>query len=193
MQHRVRAVITPVYLILSLMGLPATAMAQPNAATAPVDRLSFGVAYWDQDFVDPEFLFFDNSDIGPFDEALDLRAEYRWGTSLIEATEPYVAFKPFAGLEVTSDRTIFALGGIAADIPAGPLVITPSFGAGFLEEGVGKDMGSVVHGRTTLEIGYEFDNRMRLSAHYSHISNGGLTETNPGVNLIGAYLHVPLE
>jgi hypothetical protein len=122
---------------------------------------------------------------------VDFRADYRWGTSLIEATEPYVAFKPFAGLEVTTDGTVFGLGGLLADIPIGPFVFTPSFGAGLLEEGGGKDMGSIVHGRTTLEFGYEFENRTRFSVHYSHISNGGLTETNPGVNLIGAYLHIP--
>jgi len=169
------------------------AAADPDGASHPVDRLSLGVAYWDQDLVDPEVGFLDNSDLNDFDHAVDFRAEYRWGYSLIPATQPYVAFKPFAGLEVTTDGTVFGLGGVVADIPIGPIVFSPSFGAGLLEEGDGKDMGSVVHGRTTLELGYEFDNRWRISAHYSHISNGGLTETNPGVNLVGAYLHIPLN
>lgn len=169
------------------------AAADPDGASDPVDRLSLGVAYWDQDLVDPEVGFLDNSDLDNFDHAVDFRAEYRWGYSLIPATQPYVAFKPFAGLEVTTDGTVFGLGGVVADIPIGPFVFSPSFGAGLLEEGGGKDMGSIVHGRTTLELGYEFDNRWRISAHYSHISNGGLTETNPGVNLVGAYLHIPLS
>lgn len=177
--------------LLAGVTVSSTAAPAPDAASDPVDRISLGVAQWDQDVVDPEVGFFDNSDTGPFDQAVDIRAEYRWGYSLIPATQPYVAFKPFAGLEVTSDGTVFGLGGVLADIPVGPFVITPSFGAGLLEEGGGKDMGSIVHGRTTLEIGYEFANRWRISAHYSHISNGGLTETNPGVNLIGAYLHIP--
>jgi hypothetical protein len=177
-------------LIVVVAGGPA--VADPDGASDPVDRLSLGVAFWDQDLVDPEVGFLDNSDLDDFDHAADFRAEYRWGYSLIPATQPYVAFKPFAGLEVTTDGTVFGLGGVVADIPIGPVVFSPSFGAGLLEEGSGKDMGSVVHGRTTLELGYEFDNRWRISAHYSHISNGGLTETNPGVNLVGAYLHIPL-
>jgi hypothetical protein len=53
--------------------------------------------------------------------------------------------------------------------------------------------GSVVEFRSQLEVGYRFENEMRVSVAYSHISNANLSETNPGVDIISAYLHVPVN
>jgi lipid A 3-O-deacylase len=44
-----------------------------------------------------------------------------------------------------------------------------------------------------LELGYRFENQMRVSVAYSHISNANLSETNPGVDIISAYLHFPVD
>jgi lipid A 3-O-deacylase len=72
-------------------------------------------------------------------------------------------------------------------------VITPSIGAGLYSQGNGKDLGSLLEFRTQLEIGYKFENEMRVTVAYSHISNANLTDLNPGVDIISAYLHVPVR
>jgi hypothetical protein len=42
-------------------------------------------------------------------------------------------------------------------------------------------------------VGYRFENEMRVSVAYSHISNANLSETNPGVDIISAYFHTPVS
>jgi lipid A 3-O-deacylase len=154
--------------------------------------LSFGVGKYDQDWIDPGVGFLDLSD-DQTDEAIDFRLEYRFGTSLLPIIEPYVKLKPFVGLEATSDAAVYGLGGILFDIALGPVMVTPSIGVGLYHDGDGKDLGSAIEFRTQLEIGYRFENDMRVSVAYSHISNAGIGSTNPGANLLGLYFHTPVS
>jgi lipid A 3-O-deacylase len=165
--------------------------APPALADDPA-LIGFSVGVYDQDWVEPNFLFLEAGH-GGNDKAVDFRLEYRSGTSLVPWTEPYVKIKPFAGLEATSDLALYGLGGILFDIPLGPVMITPSFGAGLYSRGQGRDLGFPVEFRSQLEVGYRFENEMRVSVAYSHISNANLSETNPGVDMISAYLHVPVK
>lgn len=158
-----------------------------------VDLISVGLGYFDQSFLDPEFIWFDNPDHGPFEEAVDFRLEYRFGESLLPFTEPYALFKPWVGAEATSDGALYGAGGILIDIPVGSFVFTPSLGVGLFSEGGGKELGSVIEFRSQLEVGYEFENNSRFGVTYSHISNAGISETNPGANLIVVYYHVPVD
>jgi hypothetical protein len=43
------------------------------------------------------------------------------------------------------------------------------------------------------EIGYRFDNDTRLTAEFSHISDAKTTRFNPGAEILGVYLHVPVS
>jgi lipid A 3-O-deacylase len=167
-------------------------LSAPVAMADDPDLIGLSVGRYDQDWVEPNFLFLEAGHGGD-DRATDFRLEYRFGTSLISWTEPYVKIKPFVGVEGTSDLGIYGLGGILFDIPLGPVVITPSFGAGLYGRGDGRDLGSVVEFRSQLEVGYRFENEMRVSVAYSHISNANLSETNPGVDIISAYFHVPVS
>jgi lipid A 3-O-deacylase len=155
------------------------------------DLISLGIGQYDQDLIDLDFLFLNGTN-GAEDRALDYRLEYRFGKSLIGWTEPYAKIKPFIGFEGTSEGAAYGLAGILADIPIGPLVLTPSFGAGLYSQGNGRDLGSLVEFRSMLELGYRFENDIRVSVGYSHISNANLTELNPGVDIIEAYLHFPV-
>ena len=104
-----------------------------------------------------------------------------------------MTIRPFIGLEGTSDLAIYGLGGILFDIALRPVMITPSFGVGLYGRGEGRDLGFPVEFRSQLELGYRFENQMRVSVAYSHISNANLSETNPGVDIISAYLHFPVD
>lgn len=165
--------------------------AEPTSADA-VPRLSIGVGQFDSSAFDTDFLLFDVSDDGhDQDKAVDLRLEYRFGTSLLPVTEPYASVKPWVGGEVTSDGSVFGAGGILIDIPLGPFVFTPSFGAGLWASGNGKDMGSPFEFRSQLELGYQFENQSRFSVSYSHMSNASLGDSNPGANTVSLYYHLP--
>ena len=130
--------------------------------------------------------------VGAFDfiqtdeQAMDFRIEYRHGSGLW-------IFKPWFGLEGTSDGALYGLGGVLADFPLGPnIFITPSFGAGAYAEGDGKDLGHVIEFRSQIEVAYRFDNASRLGLAFSHISNAGLGTENPGTEVINLYYALPV-
>ncbi|HYD32859.1 MAG TPA: acyloxyacyl hydrolase [Azospirillaceae bacterium] len=172
--------------LLAAAGLLGTEPARADE----VPRLSLGIGQFDNTTID--------SNIGPFDvsgnahdRAVDFRLEYRFGTSLLPFTEPYASVRPWLGAEATSEGGVYGGGGILVDVPLGPFIFTPSFGAGLWSSGEGKDLGSPLEFRTQVEVGYEFENQSRFSLAYSHISNADVAEPNPGANSIVVYYHLP--
>lgn len=171
-------------LAFAAFALPAQA-AEPQ--TAQPDLLSFGIGYYDA---------LQNH---PRNEAVDFRLEHRWGVSLLPkiheslaAVDPYVQVRPFAGLEGTSDGALYTLGGFVFDIPIGKhFVISPSEAVGFYYRGDGKRLGSFVEFRSTMELGWRFNDESRLTAAFGHISNAGLTDLNPGTEIATLYYHIP--
>jgi len=153
--------------------------------------ISFGAGQYDQTVINPGFVFLKVSDQDKHKQAVDFRGEYRFGTSLISAIEPYAKLKPWVGAEATSDGAIYGVGGILIDVPLGPIVFTPSFGVGLYSGGGGKDLGSPIEFRSMVELGYQFENQSRFSVAYSHISNANISQTNPGSNILSAYYHIP--
>jgi hypothetical protein len=120
------------------------------------------------------------------DTAMDFRIEYRHGSGLW-------FFKPWFGLEGTSDGGFYGLGGILADFNLTPnLILTPSIGAGAYAEGDGKDLGHVIEFRSQIELAYRFDNASRIGLAFSHISNAGLGTENPGTEVINLYYALPV-
>jgi lipid A 3-O-deacylase len=178
---------------LGLAVVAVLAAATPVCAADDTPLLSFSLGLYDQSFINPGFLFFRvSSDKSKHNEAADFRGEYRFGTSLLGGSESWAKLKPWIGVEATSDGAVYGVGGILLDVPLGPFVLTPSFGAGLYASGGGKDLGYPIEFRTQLELGYAFDNQSRLSLAYSHISNANLGESNHGTNMISLYYHIPV-
>lgn len=154
-----------------------------------------GTAVAAEDKAQPDLIgvgggYFDVQDNQPRDQAADFRLEYRFGSALLEAGD-WFAVRPWLGTEVTSDGGIYGAGGLVVDIPIGPLNFSPSFGAGLHYDGNGKQLGSAVEFRSQAELSYRFQNDSRLSIAYGHISNAGLTEQNPGAEILTVYWHFP--
>jgi hypothetical protein len=171
-------------------------MAAATAACVADDTplVSFSLGYYDQSIINPGFLFLRVSpDKNKHKEAVDFRGEYRFGTSLLPGIESWGKLKPWIGAEATSDGALYGVGGILLDVPLGPFVFTPSFGAGLYSNGGGKNLGSPIEFRTQVELGYAFENQSRVSLGYSHISNANIGETNHGTNMISLYYHVPAD
>lgn len=122
------------------------------------------------------------------DDMWDVRAEYRWGEGLIWQ------IKPFIGVEVNDEGALYGLGGLFYDFGMAPhWYLTPSFGAGLWHDGGGPDLGNAIEFRSQIEVAYEFENGHRLSTSFSHISNAGLGDRNPGTEVLNIQWHVPVS
>ena len=137
-------------------------------------------------------------------QSSDLRYERRFDNSLVEIgpeSENFFYLKPFVGLETTTDSAVYILGGIYLEDNLGTLfvgedsnfVFTPSFGAGFYDDGDGKQLGNDIQFRTTFEFSYELKNKNRIGISYGHISNANLGDKNPGVEILSFSYQVPFN
>jgi len=137
------------------------------------DYLSFGIGYYDVG--------------GNDDSAIDFRAEYRPGHTYLNLV------KPWAGIEVTSDASIWAGGGLLLDYEFTPSwYVTPSFGAGlYTDGGSDLDLDYPIQFRSQLEISHQYDSGQRAGLAVSHMSNANLGDDNPGVNTLSLYWSMP--
>lgn len=125
---------------------------------------------------------------GDEDSAIDFRAEYRPAKGILSDN-----LKPWGGLEITSEGSLWAGGGVLYDYAVSPeIALIPSFGAGLYDEGGSDlDLGHPLQFRTQLEIARTFNNGHAVSASLSHMSNFGLDDEDPGAETLGVYWYVP--
>ena len=135
-------------------------------------------------------------------QALDLRYEFRSNESLLNIgpeEDNFFFLKPFFGVELTNDSASYLITGIYFEDNLGELFegdkskyfFTPSFGAGFYNDGSGKKLGNDLQFRTSLEVSYELKNNNRIGISFSHISNANLGDKNPGVEILSISYHFP--
>ena len=126
-------------------------------------------------------------DVFGSDEAVDFRAEYRPGHTYLNLVKPWV------GLEVTSDASIWAGGGLLFDYEFTPSwYITPSVGAGlYTDGGSDLDLEYPIQFRTQLEVSHQYDSGHRAGIALSHTSNAGLGNDNPGTEALSFYWSMP--
>lgn len=70
-------------------------------------------------------------------------------------------------------------------------VVTPSFGLGSFDDGKDVKLGHDLEFRTGLKVAYQFDNKVRLGIGLFHLSNGGLSDRNPGTEPMFLSLSFP--
>ena len=128
-------------------------------------------------------------------QAVDFRYEKRFDNPLVDIgpeEENFFYLKPFIGIETTSESAFYFLSGVYLEDNLGELlkgeesnfILTPSFGAGYYEDGDGKKLGNDIEFRTTIEVSYELENNNRIGISFGHISNANLGDKNPGVEVI---------
>lgn len=145
------------------------------------------------------YMNFDKSQ--PKKKSADFRLEYRFGVSLLPLIsssfgggDQALQFHPFIGYETTSRDMQYGLGGFAMDWAFSKHgIFTWSEGVGYLDSGNMANMGCTTQFRSQAELGYRFDNNMRVTAEFSHISNAKLTTVNPGAEVLGLYFHIPVS
>ena len=94
----------------------------------------------------------------------------------------------------SSDGAFYGFGGVLVDFYLGRrFVFTPSFAAGLYEDGDGKDLGHAVEFRSSVELAYRFNDRSRLGMSFYHLSNAGLSDNNPGTEVLSLNYSIPLN
>jgi lipid A 3-O-deacylase len=102
-------------------------------------------------------------------------------------------FNPFAGVMGTLDSAVYGYAGVALDLKLSDhWILTPSFAAGLYARGDGRDLGSPVEFRSAIAFNYRFDNDVRVGLQFYHLSNAGLTDQNPGTEVLLATYGIPL-
>jgi lipid A 3-O-deacylase len=101
--------------------------------------------------------------------------------------------QPIVGVALTHQGALDVYAGFAFDVGAGPLVLRPSFAPSAYRRGGGKDLGKVLEFRSGIEIGWRFDQGVRLGIELYHLSNASLGERNPGENSLLVTLAIPLR
>ncbi len=121
------------------------------------------------------------------DVEAQLRAEYRFSYSLLHVVRPLV------GVLATDRGTVYGYGGIRLDLViANHFVVMPVAAVGYWHRGSGKDLGAHVEFKTGAEFAYRFDDASRLGIAFDHISNAGISKTNPGVESLLLVYSIPI-
>ena len=112
------------------------------------------------------------------DSATLLGAEYRF--------EPfYHGLRPVVGGFVTTDSGAYGYGGLQWDIfLTDNLVLAPHTAAGLYHQGAGKDLHDVIEFKSGIELGYECEDGNRFFVDFSHLSNAGIGDDNPGTETL---------
>jgi lipid A 3-O-deacylase len=135
-------------------------------------------------------------------KSFDYRMEYRWGVSLLpkisdrfNSVEPYFQVHPFLGFEGNTKGAIYPNGGFNLDVPFLHYgILTWSEAVGVFGRGNDAcDLGSLLEFRSQIELGLRFKNDLRLTGFISHISNAHVANGDPGAEVVGVYLHMPLS
>ena len=120
----------------------------------------------------------------------DLHEKYRLGAAPLPGAEPYAALKPWiAGIE-QPDGTITSRGGVLVDIPVGSFIFTPSIGAGYVNNSP-QDTRTSLEFQSQLELGYEFENRGRVTLGYTRITGGPADGRSEPNNVVGFTYRLP--
>ena len=70
-------------------------------------------------------------------------------------------------------------------------ILTPSFGLGIFNDGERIQLGNDLQFRSGLKIYYQLKNKARLGLELYHLSNGGLSDKNPGTEPVFLSISIP--
>ena len=164
--------------LLAAVTLVASVSAAPSLADGP-DHLIFGVGAYD---------FLDEDTAAVFEA--ELRPGWRIGEGLLSED---IGLAPFIGGWVTTEGSAYGYTGLGIEwVIEDHYVIFPFSGFGFYNQGDGKDLGSFFEFRSGIELGYRFYNGYQIGLNVTHLSNAGISDTNPGTEVITVRVAAPL-
>ena len=72
-------------------------------------------------------------------------------------------------------------------------VLTPSLGGGYYRAAGGLDLGFDTEFRSGIELAWRHPRGFRIGLAFAHLSNGSLSDFNPGTETLGLTCAVPLD
>ena len=89
----------------------------------------------------------------------------------------------------------YAAAGVFCDLPlVSRLLLVPSFGLGYYNSAAhGRDLGFDLQFCTSLQLAWRFAAGPRLGLTISHLSNGSLSDFNPGTETLTLSVTLPLK
>lgn len=118
-----------------------------------------------------------------------LAVEYRFSAA-------WHGVRPWLGANGARDNALFVGGGAMGTYafqPRGPLRLSAGFGPGYYKRNKGLDLGARLEFLSFVELGYVLRSRHALTLKLTHISNCGISKTNPGVELVTLGFAIPLR
>jgi hypothetical protein len=102
--------------------------------------------------------------------------------------------RPWLGLSWATDGAVFAGGGVVYTVGTadGAWALSAGTGPGYYERHQGEDLGSHLEFCSFVEIARSLAWEHRVVLRLVHISNGGITERNPGAELLMLGYAMPL-
>lgn len=126
-------------------------------------------------------------------QIFDSRQEFYWAVEYRPAARLF-HFGPWFFFGTGRETAFYAAAGVLMDIRLGPAwVVTPAFGGGYYNAENGLDLGFDAEFRTSLEIARRFRNQHRLGLRVAHLSNGSLSDRNPGTETLALIYSWPLD
>jgi len=100
---------------------------------------------------------------------------------------------PMLGAMATTEGGLLGYLGFSVDLPLGRhFALRASFAPAAYEKGNGKELYSVLQFRSGIEASLWFGRHLRVGVELYHVSNGGMTDLNPGESSVVLTLAVPL-
>jgi lipid A 3-O-deacylase len=114
-------------------------------------------------------------------------AEYRWA--------PLDRWKliPSVGFTVAEGGVAYGYAALHYDFHIGrSWRLTPVFGAGLFSNGDDLDLGHAVQFKSGIELSAHVADRYRVGLLFYHLSNAGLSDDNPGVEVLEVAFGIPM-
>ena len=126
-------------------------------------------------------------------QIFDNHQEFFWNAEYRPACR-FFHCAPWLSFGTGKNDEFYAAVGVLADIELGRgWVLTPSFGGGYYDASSGLDLGFDAEFRTAVELARRLGHGPRLGVSIAHLSNGSLSDHNPGTEALGITYSFPLD
>ena len=126
-------------------------------------------------------------------EIFDGHQELFWNIEYRPAYRFY-HFGPWMSFGTGNNHEFYAAVGVLLNIEIGrDWILTPSFGGGYYNASSGLDLGFDAEFRSGIELSKRFPGGHRFGLNFAHLSNGSLSDKNPGTESLGIVYSIPLD